>query len=203
MPQRKRPPAADRRVQKTRGLLHEAIASLVHEKDYDDIVVKEVLGRANVGRSTFYTHFGNKDELLESAIREVVRSVPSTLPMSVAPEEAIIAFSLPILEYLDRHRRRGRITVRQRGFTALHEQRLQPVLAELIAGELERHRRRPLVAVTQIPPDLLAQHIAASFVLVLNWWIESASALGPREVNEVFRALITPILFVGSSRPHQ
>jgi hypothetical protein len=45
----------DRRIQKTQRLLHEALFSLIHEKSYDAIVVKEILDRANVGRSTFYT----------------------------------------------------------------------------------------------------------------------------------------------------
>ena len=57
--------STDRRVQKTQDLLHGALASLIHEKSYDAIVVKEILARANVGRSTFYTHFRDKDELLE------------------------------------------------------------------------------------------------------------------------------------------
>jgi len=51
----------DRRVQKTRTLLHEALVSLIREKPYDEMVVKEILDRANVGRSTFYTHYRNKD----------------------------------------------------------------------------------------------------------------------------------------------
>ena len=39
---------ADRRVRKTHALLHDALASLVHEKPYDEIVVKEILARADV-----------------------------------------------------------------------------------------------------------------------------------------------------------
>ena len=57
----------DRRIQKTKNLLHQALGSLIREKPYDAIVVKEILDRANVGRSTFYTHFRDKDELLVKA----------------------------------------------------------------------------------------------------------------------------------------
>ena len=65
----------DRRIQRTQGLLHEALGSLIHEKSYDAISVKEILDRANVGRSTFYMHFGDKDELLLSSIRDMLRSI--------------------------------------------------------------------------------------------------------------------------------
>jgi len=53
----------DRRIQKTKSLLHEALGSLIREKPYDAIVVQEILDRANVGRSTFYMHFSDKDDL--------------------------------------------------------------------------------------------------------------------------------------------
>jgi AcrR family transcriptional regulator len=87
---------ANRRVQKTRHLLHQALASLVRKKPYDAISVEEILDRANVGRSTFYAHFGDKDQLLASSARDMVRFVPDArLPMSAARHEAFIAFSLP------------------------------------------------------------------------------------------------------------
>ena len=53
--------ATKNRIRKTRGLLHGALAALVHEKPLDTIVVKEILGRASVGRSTFYAHFRDAD----------------------------------------------------------------------------------------------------------------------------------------------
>ena len=60
----KKPP--DRRVQRTRRLLHKALMTEVLDKKYESITVQEILDRADVGRSTFYTHFHDKDELLVS-----------------------------------------------------------------------------------------------------------------------------------------
>jgi hypothetical protein len=42
--------------------------------------------------------------------------------------------------------------------------------------------------------DLLARHIAATFVLVLDWWVDTDAALTPVDVDARFRALVTPIL---------
>ena len=58
----------DARVRRTRHRLRDAIVSLIHEKSYPAIAVKEILERADVGRSAFYAHFSNKDALLASGI---------------------------------------------------------------------------------------------------------------------------------------
>jgi len=59
----------DRRVQRTRRLLHKALMSCILEKKYESITVQEILDRADVGRSTFYVHFRDKDELLTNGFQ--------------------------------------------------------------------------------------------------------------------------------------
>jgi AcrR family transcriptional regulator len=127
----------DRRIQKTKDLLHQALGSLIREKPYDEIVVQEILDRANVGRSTFYTHFRDKDELLISSIHDILSVLPTELPHAGKRDERIISFSLPIFEHIHRHRRMGEVKMGIGGRTIVHEQ-LQKVLAELIAKQSGR-----------------------------------------------------------------
>ena len=183
----------DRRVQRTLDLLHQALASLVLEKDYDAISVKEILDRANVGRSTFYMHFRDKDELLASGMHGILHSVRSVdLPSSAKPHERIVRFSRPMFEHVHRHRGSGAAKIGARGRAVLHGH-LQTALAKLIAEDVRKHLQRGRT-VGRIAPDLLAHHVASTFVLVLNWWVESRSRLGPEEVDDLFRALILPTL---------
>src|SRR5215210_1792107 len=96
---------ADRRIQKTRALLHGALASLVHEKPYDEIVVKEILARADVGRSTFYAHYRDKDELLERGIRDMLCvDVPHSSTSSTSASDRLLRFSHPFLEHVAQYR---------------------------------------------------------------------------------------------------
>lgn len=187
---RNRPEAPDRRVQKTKTSLHNALIGLAREKPYPSIAVKEILSRANVGRSTFYTHFRDKDDLLESGIHEVLQSIRHQ-PRSGSPLERIVAFSLPLLTHIDEHRRARGPQMKREGRLVMHA-RMQHLLTGLIAGELA-------VAVGEsprppIPTDLLARHIASTFVVVLNWWVESDSLLRPAEVDLVFRRLVISAL---------
>src|SRR5262249_28064743 len=152
---------------KTQNLLHEALASLIREKPYDSIVVKEILDRANVGRSTFYTHFRDKDELLVSSIHDMLRSVQATaLPISGKRSERIIRFSLPIFEHIHQHRHTGAAKMGTRGRAIIHEH-LQQVLAELIADEVRKDFQDRRKTAIPPPPDLLVQYVASTFILVL------------------------------------
>jgi AcrR family transcriptional regulator len=188
----------DRRVQKTETLLRDALTSLIREKAYDSIVVKEILDRANVGRSTFYTHFRDKDDLLASSIHEMLRPARSAhLPSSAKPYEKIIRFSLPIFEQLQQHRhehqRAGNTMMDERSRAILHE-RLQNVLVELIGDDVEQYRHGHREAATQMPPEVLVNYVASTFVLVLDWWVETDSTLAPKEVDDLFRRLVLPTL---------
>ena len=185
-----------RRVQKTQTLLREALVSLIREKSYDSIAVKEILDRANVGRSTFYMHFRDKDELLVSGIHHMLHSVHSKgLPSSAKRHDKLTSFSLPIFEYHDQHRHTGEDRMGTRGRAIVHEH-LRRVLTDVIADEVGRDDRRQRKTAGRLPPDLLVQYVASTFILVLNWWLETRSALRPKEVNDLFRVLVVPTLGV-------
>lgn len=60
----------DPRVKRTRQLIQDAFTSLMREKEFDDITVKDIAERATVNRATFYAHFVDKFDILESKITE-------------------------------------------------------------------------------------------------------------------------------------
>jgi AcrR family transcriptional regulator len=57
----------DPRVRRTRQLLQQALMSLMMEQRFRDITVQEIADRATVNRATFYAHFEDKFDLLDSA----------------------------------------------------------------------------------------------------------------------------------------
>ena len=69
----------DRRTQRTRQTLSHALIALIQEKRYDAITVQDICDRANVGRSTFYAHYQDKDDLLASNFQQMMESLGSRL----------------------------------------------------------------------------------------------------------------------------
>ena len=53
---------SDRRTRRTRHKVSGALVDLIKEKRFDDITVQNLIDRAGVGRSTFYTHFRDKED---------------------------------------------------------------------------------------------------------------------------------------------
>jgi len=186
-------PDTDRRVRKTRTQLHDALASLVHEKPYDEIVVKEILARADVGRSTFYAHYRDKDELLERGIRDMLRidvSRPSASGTSAT--DRLLAFSLPFLEHVEQFRVDGELPLDAIRAAPVHEH-LRRVLESALGEQLRAERGCRPSDTSAVPSDLFLRHVAASFVLTLDWWLEHPT-LSAREVDSYFRALVAPVV---------
>jgi AcrR family transcriptional regulator len=187
--------AKDRRTQRTEALLRGALADLTREKPYEDIVVKEILHRANVGRSTFYTHFCGKDELLLSCIHETLRSAQPSAAGRAPTKlyESIGWFSRPVFDHIERHRRGGKAAAGPRGQRAMHEH-LQRAITELVEDEIRTALGRGNRTGRHPSPELLVRWIASTFILVLNWWVESDSPLPASQADSLFRSLIEPAL---------
>ena len=85
----------DARVRRTRDALGDALIALMQEKAFETITVQEVLDRAHVSRSTFYTHYSDKDDLLMSDAEEFFESISQTL--SVCGDQSDRVF--PVREF--------------------------------------------------------------------------------------------------------
>ena len=188
----------DRRVQRTRALLHGALASLIHEKPYEGIVVKEILARANVGRSTFYTHFRDKQDLLDASIRNVLeqgKTLPS--PRERRRGEQILERTLRLFQHIARQRAVLEAPPDLRRLAGVHEH-LEEQLVRSITDGLESRPAALAQNVPQIPPDLIAHFVASTFLIVLEWWCESEPSRSAAEANDVLAALIEPVLTANS-----
>ena len=184
----------DRRVRRTRESLHKALISLALEKHYDSITVQEVLDRADVGRSTFYTHFQSMDELLISGIQELRTTLHAALEnqrKSAKRHENVIAFSRAMFDHASGYRS-VYFALLNTGAWPIVRQQLQIVLEELIRRECKAEIARLKTANSDVPVDLFVHYLTSAFFGVLIWWMDRRSRLTPSQIDEAFRSLVLP-----------
>ena len=186
----------DRRQQKTRAAIFQAFTALLSEKNYSRITVQEIIDRANVGRTTFYTHFETKEELLKALCEELFGHIIASAQDAThthglysdrnAPE-SIFCHLLQHLQEND-----GNILGLLSGESSeLFLRYFKDSLNELIQSQFVGQNRK---SNTDIPQDFLVNHISGSFVEMVLWWIKGHMKQTPEELDRYFRAVIEPIL---------
>lgn len=80
------PGRLDPRAERTRLRLQQAMGEMLTTQSFVSVTVQEITRRAEVNRATFYAHFQDKDDLLESTLREKCRRVlQAARPASPSP----------------------------------------------------------------------------------------------------------------------
>lgn len=175
----------DRRTRRTERNLRAALHSLILVKGYDAVTVQDITDCADVGRSTFYAHFENKDKLHLSAFDEVRDCLLQT-------EEAGGDFnfnSLPLFQHAHESRRFYRaLAGRSAGDSFLKNMFRQTrdlVLQELQKVLPEERKNSP-------ETKAAAQFYVGSLMAMLTFWLDYDLPLSPEEMNELFRSLALP-----------
>ena len=70
-----KPKSADRRIQKSKTALKDALLTLMQTKDFKTISITNLVQLADLNRGTFYKHYQDKEELLEEVIDEVMKDL--------------------------------------------------------------------------------------------------------------------------------
>lgn len=170
----------DRRSQRTRHLLSAALVELIKEKDYSAISVSDIIERANVGRSTFYSHYRDKDDLFVGELDRVIEVLSQRVP---GQEEFPFFPSLGLFTHVGEEYELYKSLVWSPGIDLLIKH-LQKSLSQRIEQGLEKSDKQ-----FEIPNPVLANFIAGSFLTLLKWWLENKMTNSPAQMDEIFRKL--------------
>ena len=170
----------DRRSQRTRHLLGEALVALIREKDYSTITVSDIINRANVGRSTFYAHYRDKDDLFVGELDRVIELLSHRIPNQ---EESPFFPSLGLFSHVGEEYELYKSLLWGSGIDLLIKH-LQKSLSNRIEQGLQKSARE-----FDIPLPILASFIAGSFLTLLKWWLENKMIYSPEEMDRIFQSL--------------
>ena len=109
------PADVDPRVARSTRALGRALIEVMQERDFDAITVQQILDRAGVGRATFYAHYRNKEDALQSSYEglfawlERLLARPSAAGARLFPVAELLAHVGESQGVVDALRRAGRL----------------------------------------------------------------------------------------------
>lgn len=176
----------DRRVKKTRQALQEALIELILEKGYEGITVQHVLDRANVGRSTFYAHFYDLEDLLQSEFE--VLQVELEQYMTKHPAGTTLwDLSRLLFGHAQRYQGLYRVVVGKPGGQIIRSS-FYRYLRDQVRLRLEADYGS--VNHELLTLDILEHYLVSTFMELLSLWLDKNLSYSAEDMAQIYRDLV-------------
>ena len=178
----------DRRVQRTRNLLKEALKALILDEGYDGVSIQDITEKANLGRATFYLHYKDKDDLLADLMDQQISEFSSQVPQISANEwwmddgKALTKLFDFAAERYDLYR----ILLIGKGGIPASRQLQRSIAGHInaaIQNAVEEKGREPLE-----PAAFITNHFAGSLLSTIYWWLENDLSFSAEDMAELIIA---------------
>jgi hypothetical protein len=181
------PAMDDRRIQKTKKYLAEALVQLIAEKGYEEVTIQDIIDKANVGRSTFYAHYESKEQLLLNNINFQKELIETNL------QDEGLPFGVN-LTYLFNHLKENQVIVQQICGKKIGQQ-LANHFTEIIANKIvEYHKRKIFLSKNEsIAFRYKAQGAAAGVVRILFVWLSDDTPLPSEEAIKLAEDILNAL----------
>jgi AcrR family transcriptional regulator len=172
-------------VRRTRQALAHALIDLVLAKRYDAITIQDLLDRADIGRSTFYSHYRGKDDLLLRSFERMLETLDQALERDVPPNRRV-APARELFAHVGEMRvfhqalARARVLDRQYQVGIVH-------MSRTIEHRLAARPARSGAAAMPLPVQ--ARALAGALFAMLRWWVDHDAPYTPQQMDDMFHAL--------------
>jgi AcrR family transcriptional regulator len=187
MPKNTLPLKVDPRVRRTRRLLRDALVSLMLEKDFASISIKEITERAEVAYITFFRHFESLDQLLMEILDEGLGELQAHIETLAKQSEtsALETEGRLIFEYIGQKADLFRILFKSQSVTRIRKKVIQNIAVIFQESCLPLARLGNLTATA-----ILSNHIATSLLALIEWWLDHNMKPAPTQMGKVYKSLI-------------
>jgi AcrR family transcriptional regulator len=170
----------DRRINRTRRALTNALIALTLEKGYDSVTVREIAERADIGYATFFRHFPDKDALLADVLEGTLNGFLELIqPVINDPERTATL----VFEHVKQNCNLVRVLLRTRNVSPLMPRIFTFSSQAMLETLIPNHE-------SAIPPEIAAHHMIASIVELIEWWLEHDMPYPPERMGKIVNALI-------------
>ena len=156
----------DRRITKTRKSIYAAFLQLLNQKNFETITVQEIIDLADVGRSTFYSHYESKELLLNELCRYLFHHL-------FEREENINIEAYLTHIFLHFKKNQDHVTSllfsKNDYFLRQLQKELEHHVYPMVAEDLQ-------VSYPNIPSSFLKHFVVTNFIETLTWWLKKGKS---------------------------
>jgi AcrR family transcriptional regulator len=177
----------DPRVKRTRRLLRDALVSLMLEKDFASITIREITERAEVAYITFFRHFESLDQLLMEILDDGLGELQAHIETLAKQSEtsALETEGRLIFEYIEQKADLFRILFKSQSVTRVRKKVVRNIAAIFQKSCLPLARSGNPMATA-----ILSNHIATSLLALIEWWLDNNRKPVPAQMGKVYKSLI-------------
>ncbi|MEW5872050.1 MAG: TetR/AcrR family transcriptional regulator [Chloroflexota bacterium] len=172
----------DRRIQRTNRLLQEALIELTLERGYDAVTIRDITDKADVGYATFFRHYPDKDALLVDLVQAMKEDFMALLAphwLGSEPEKG----STILFQYVEDNFELVSVLLNSSSTMAL----LEPAQEIGLEGVKDAFT---LEVNGSIPVEVAANHLVASLISMMRWWVEHNMPYTPEQMGRFTTELI-------------
>ena len=162
----------DRRITKTRKAIYNAFLQLLNQKDYETITVQEIIDLANVGRSTFYSHYESKELLLNELCKKLFHHLFERID-----QLSTYDYLAHIFQHFKKNQDHVSSLLLSKNDYFIRQLRneLEHDVYPMVADEL-------IQAHPNIPNSYLKHLVVSHFIETLSWWLKNGKSYTGQEV---------------------
>jgi len=173
----------DRRSQRSRQMITDALLDLLMEKKFNTITIQEITDRANVGRATFYLHYRNKEECLVQMLTGGFDSLVAEIDrMTGKKDRDFVDILEKVFQYTSKNRK-------------LYFALLSDNPKANIMGDVQTYIREKMIKAIPIPPGIhavlheaISVNLTGSLIAMVLWLLKENPPLTPRQAARMFVA---------------
>lgn len=180
----------DRRVNRTRHQLRDAMMSLVLERGYNAVTIEDITERADLGRTTFYLHYHSKYDLLVESLEEITRDLKVQVEHQAYMEKNQGIQTNPVtvvFQHVEQNRNLYRILLRSEG--SITSSKVHDVMVKEATDFLKQRVKGNIDNPPEIPLDLVASYFACAMMGFITMWLDKELPYTGEDASDLFMKL--------------
>ncbi|GGH36956.1 TetR/AcrR family transcriptional regulator [Paenibacillus segetis] len=175
----------DPRIKRTLHLISDALLSLIEEKGFDHITVRDITSRAEINRATFYLHYQDKYDLLDKIVDEKINEFATVfqLPPGFEIDDFVKDVDTPPdsfvrqFEHIADYAKFYKVMLGAHGLTGFAMRMEEAIRKSLYHRSIiaQPHDNQALV-----PRELVVRYATSAHLGLIMYWLENNMPYTPK-----------------------